>query len=106
MYWMDTHVMLIYNPIATKKGCYNLQVMAPDDSNARIWVNDGILGEGIDLDSDQTDVHSRDFCTKWIRPHVANDRKSPRRSRLLAHSHLHSSIRIIDSHAFTVPLSV
>jgi hypothetical protein len=72
IYWRAFDVSLLYSPIDTSKACYRIQINSP--GNGRIWVNDGLNGEGIDLDSRDGRVGFHDFCSKWLRIHVGNDK--------------------------------
>ena len=72
--WRAFGVSLIYSPVDVVNGCYRIQIQAPPSGNARIWVNDGKDGEGIDLDTKDRPTGVHDFCSKWLRIHVANDR--------------------------------
>ncbi|GAC76666.1 hypothetical protein PANT_22c00147 [Moesziomyces antarcticus T-34] len=72
--WRAFDVGMIYSPIDTSKACYRIQIQAPKDGTSRIWVNDGLDGEGIDLDSNTSFLGDHDFCSKWLRIHVGNDK--------------------------------
>lgn len=72
--WRAFDVGMIYSPIDTSKACYRIQIQAPKQGTSRIWVNDGLDGEGIDIDSNTSFLGDHDFCSKWLRIHVGNDK--------------------------------
>ncbi len=74
IYWRAFDVKMIYSPIDTSKASYRIQIEAPEYGTSRIWVNDGLDGEGIDLDSNTSFLGDKDFTSKWLRIHVGNDK--------------------------------
>lgn len=73
IYWFAFDVSVLYEPVDTSKACYRIKINSI--GNGRIWVNDGLNnGEDIDLDSSESSVGVHEFCSKWLRLHVGDDK--------------------------------
>lgn len=65
------NALLSYEPVDTSRACSRIGITVLDGN--RLWINDGINGENIDMDTKGSGHALGDFCSKWIRIHVGND---------------------------------